>query len=111
MKKNITISKPYLNIYLHFYFIRSNREFTECKLIDTKVLLQSATFAWGLQKHSPYLSLFNFHMKRMDEKGTIKKLFQKYKPPPQVCPDKAGRPISFESCLTAFLSLTGMCIV
>ena len=48
-------------------------------------------------------------MKMMDEKGTIKKLYQKYKPPPQVCPDKAGRPINFDSCLTAFLPLTGMC--
>ena len=46
-------------------------------------------------------------MKLMNEKGTIQKLFQKYKLSPQVCPDKAGSPIKFDSCLTAFLSLTG----
>ena len=43
----------------------------------------------------------------MYEQGTIKKLYQKYKPPPQFCPDKGGRPINFDSCLTAFLSLLG----
>ena len=45
----------------------------------------------------------------MDEIGTLQKLYQKYEAPPQVCPDKSGSSISFDSCLTAFLSLTGMC--
>lgn len=43
--------------------------------------------------------------------GKLQKLYQKYKPPPQVCIDRAGRPISFESCLTAFLALSGNHIV
>ena len=93
--------------YIHFYFISTYREFTECKIIDTNVPLGRATFAWGFQKHSQYLPVFNYHMKLMNEKGTIQKLFQKYKSSPQVCPDKAGSPIKFDSCLTAFLSLTG----
>ena len=44
----------------------------------------------------------------MDEIGTLQKLYQKYEAPPQVCPDKSGSSISFDSCLTAFLALTGM---
>ena len=47
----------------------------------------------------------------MVEMGKLQKLYQKYKPPPQVCIDRAGRPISFESCLTAFLALSGNHIV
>ena len=107
---SITKYKPYILIrleYIHFYFISTYREFTECKIIDTNVPLGRATFAWGFQKHSQYLPVFNYHMKLMNEKGTIQKLFQKYKSSPQVCPDKAGSPIKFDSCLTAFLSLTG----
>ena len=93
--------------YIPFYFISFHKEFITCKIINTNIPIQRATFAWGLQKHSPYLPVFNYHMKLMYEQGTIKKLYQKYKPPPQFCPDKGGRPINFDSCLTAFLSLSG----
>ena len=68
-------------------------------------------FAWAFQKHSPYLQLFNHHLQIMEEIGTLQKLHQKYKPPPQVCIDQAGSPISFKSCLTAFLALSGWLII
>ena len=43
----------------------------------------------------------------MNEKGTIRKLYNNFKPPPQVCPDGAGKPIGFPNCVTAFLAFGG----
>ena len=63
--------------------------------------------AWGFQKHSPYLQLFNYHLKRLEEQGSFKKFWLKNQPQTQVCPDGAGKPIGFESCLTAFLAFAG----
>ena len=63
--------------------------------------------AWGFQKNSPFLPLFNSYLKKLDEKGTFQKLLQRFAPPSQVCPDGAGKPIGFSSCLTAFLSFAG----
>ena len=63
--------------------------------------------AWGFQKHSPYLQLFNYHLKRLEEQGSFKKFWLKNQPQIQVCPDGAGKPIGFESCLTAFLAFAG----
>ena len=66
------------------------------------------SIAWGFQKHSPYLPLFNYHLKKMEEKGLFRKHYKKFQPPPQDCPDGAGKPIGFNGCLTAFLAFLGM---
>ena len=84
-----------------------SKEFLTCKILMLPSKPYKTPFAWAFQKHSPYLQLFNYHLQIMDEIGTLKKLLQKYKPPPQICLEKAGRPISFESCVTAFLALSG----
>ena len=64
--------------------------------------------SWGFQKYSPYLPLFNYHLKKMEEQGLIRKYHEKFQPSPQICPDGAGKPIGFNSCLTAFLAFVGM---
>ena len=60
--------------------------------------------AFGFQKNSPYLPLFNFHIKKMIEKGSFEKHYQQFQPHPQVCPDSAGKPLGFNSTLTGFLA-------
>ena len=67
--------------------------------------------AWGFQKHSPYLQLFNYHLKRLEEQGSFEKFWLRNQPQIQVCPDGAGKPIGFDSCLTAFLALAGKNII
>ena len=56
-----------------------------------------------MQKDSPYYGIFNhyIHSKRQD--GTLKKIMNSYKPPPQKCPDYSGKPSSLYSCFTAFV--------
>ena len=63
--------------------------------------------AWGFQKHSPYLHLFNYHLKRLEEQGLFNKFWLRNKPQIQVCPDGAGKPIGFDSCMTAFMAFAG----
>ena len=62
-------------------------------------------FAYGFQKDSPYLGLFNHFLKEMREKGVLKQILNKYETGTQVCPDESGKPLGFESCFTAFLAL------
>ena len=41
----------------------------------------------------------------MRERGTIKRIMEKYEKAPQICPDLTGQPLGYESCFTAFLVL------
>ena len=62
-------------------------------------------YAYGFQKDSPYLGLFNHYLKEMREKGALKQILNKYESGAQVCPDESGKPLGFESVFTAFLAL------
>ncbi len=64
-------------------------------------------YAWGFQKDSPLLGLFNFYLKEMREKGALKKILNKYEAQPQVCPDYSGQPLGMDNCFTAFVMLLG----
>ena len=43
--------------------------------------------AFGFQKDSPFLPLFNYNLNKMKERGSLKQIQVKYEPPPQICPD------------------------
>jgi hypothetical protein len=60
-------------------------------------------YAYGFQKDSPYLDLFNFMIKELKEKGSYDKIAANYEPPPQICPDISGQSLGFDSCITCFL--------
>ena len=64
-------------------------------------------YAYGFQKDSPYLQIFNHYIKAMHEKGSLKQIIEKYTPPPQICPDLTGEALGFNSCISAFLVLIG----
>ena len=53
---------------------------------------------WG----SDLIGLFNYYLKDMKEKGAMHKIFKKYEPQPQVCPDLNGKPLDMGACFTAF---------
>jgi hypothetical protein len=61
-------------------------------------------YAYGFQKDSPYLGLFNHYLKEMKERGTLKKILNKYESQPQICPDSSGLPLGFDNCFTAFMA-------
>ena len=62
-------------------------------------------YAFGFQKNSPYLGLFNYYLNDMRERGRLQQIFKKYANAPQKCPDYSGQALGFNSCFTAFLIL------
>ena len=58
--------------------------------------------AYGFQKDSPFLPLFNYNLNQMREKGSLKQIQVKYEPPPQVCPDYSGKSLGVSSVFSAF---------
>ena len=48
------------------------------------------------------MSLFNYNLNEMKEKGSLKQIQVKYEPPPQICPDYSGKSLGVGSVFTAF---------
>ena len=81
------------------------KQYTECKIIAIPAKYDFKPYAYGFQKDSPFLDLFNFYLKEMREKGSMKQILEKYQPPEQVCPDYSGKPLGFGAVFTAFVIL------
>ena len=58
--------------------------------------------AYGFQKDSPFLPLFNYNLNKMRERGSLKQIKVKYEPPPQICPDYSGKSLGVNSVFSAF---------
>ena len=59
-------------------------------------------YAYGFQKDSPFLPLFDYYLNEMKEKGSLKQIKVKYEPPSQICPDYNGKSLGFSSVFAAF---------
>ena len=92
----------YLTFSFGTYIFRSFPQYSECKIIAIPAKYNFKPYAFGFQKDSPFLPMFNFYLKEMREKGSLKKILDKYESPPQVCPDLNGEPLSFSAVFTAF---------
>ncbi len=77
----------------------------DCKILATPSKYDFKPYAFGFQKDSPLLGLFNFYLKEMREKGAMKKILNKYDSGPQICPDSSGQPLGMDNCFTAFMVL------
>jgi hypothetical protein len=84
------------------YHFRSMQQYTDCKMIVIPAKYNFKPYAYGFQKDSPYLPMFNYYLKEMREKGSLKQILDKYESPPQVCPDYNGKPLGFGAVFTAF---------
>ena len=93
-----------LNIVLKNCF-RTFDAYAECKILALPAKYDVKPYAYGFQKDSPFLPVFNYYLKEMREKGSMKQILDKYEPQPQVCPDYSGQPLGFGACFTAFLVL------
>ena len=58
--------------------------------------------AYGFQKDSPFLPIFDYYLNEMREKGSLKQIQVKYEPPPQICPDYSGKSLGVSSVFAAF---------
>ena len=58
--------------------------------------------AYGFQKDSPFLPIFDYYLNEMREKGSLKQIQVKYEPPPQICPDYSGKALGVSSVFSGF---------
>ena len=84
----------------------TGKAYLDCKVIVLPAKYDVKPYSFGFQKNSPYVGLFNFHLKKMRERGVIKETLKKITPP-QVCPDLSGKPLGINNSFTAFILLLG----
>ena len=76
--------------------------YVDCKILAIPAKYDFKPYAYGFQKDSPFLPLFNYYLKEMKEKGSLKQIQAKYDAQPQVCPDFSGKPLGVGAVFTAF---------
>ncbi len=84
---------PYIWPVVKYVFLCSYSSFPEyqkCEIIALPAKYQFKPLAFGFQKNSPYLPIFNFFMRQMKENGVMDKILEQYKIAKQVCPDYSG---------------------
>ena len=59
---------------------RQTKEYASCEIITTPMKGDRKPSAFGFQKDSPYLDLFNSYLKEMQEKGAIGEILKDIMP-------------------------------
>ena len=83
-------------------FSSVEKAYRDCEIVQIPTNYDYKPFAWGIQKDSPFIGLFNYYLKDMREKGTMQQIKEKYESLPQVCPNSSGKPVGMDACFTAF---------
>lgn len=89
-------------LYDNYFGVTTYDEYFDCKIVYIPGKYDFKQFAYGFQKDSPFLDLFNFYLKEMKEKGSLDQIFEKYETKPQVCQDYNGKALAFGNVFTAF---------
>ena len=84
------------------FLCRSFDAYINCKIVATPAKYDFKPYAYGFEKDSPFLPLFNYYLNEMKEKGSLKQIQVKYEPPPQICPDYSGKSLGVGSVFAAF---------
>ena len=105
LKSVIEFFQYLFNLFSIFFLNSAFPEYLDCEVIVIPAKYDFKPYAYGFQKDSPYLGLFNHFLKEMREKGSLKQILNKYESGAQVCPDESGKSLGFESVFTAFLAL------
>ena len=88
--------------YDNYFSIRSFDEYAKCEIKAIKARYDVKPLAFGFQKDSPLLGLFNYYLKEMREAGALDQIMKKYESGPQVCEDYSGKPLGPGSVSAAF---------
>ena len=94
--------KPFYDPGSFCYLFRNSDAYINCKIVATPGKYNLKPVAYGFQKDSPFLPLFNYNLNKMKEKGILKQIHVKYEPKPQICPDYSGKSLGVSSVFSAF---------
>ena len=76
--------------------------YINCEILATPGKYKFKHLAYGFQKDSQFLPLFDYYLNEMKEKGSLEQIKIKYQSPPQVCPDYSGKSLGVGSVFAAF---------
>jgi hypothetical protein len=88
---------------MNVIYLSTYPEYLNCEFVAIPAKYALIPYAYGFQKDSPYLDLFNYFISQLQESGSYEKISRKYESPPQICPDYNAKSLGFESCVTMFL--------
>ena len=91
-----------VSYYDNYFSIRTFDEYARCEIKAIKAKYDVKPLAFGFQKGSPFLDLFNYYLKEMRETGALDQIMKKYDSGPQVCEDYSGKPLGPGSVSAAF---------
>ena len=84
------------------YLFRTLDAYINCKILATPGKYNVKQLAYGFQKDSPFLPIFDYYLNEMREKGSLKQIQEKYEPKPQICPDYNGKSLGVSSVFFGF---------
>ena len=93
--------------YDNYLAVRTFDAYVRCEIKAIRAKYDVKPLAFGFQKDSSLLNLFDYHLKEMKESGALDQIMKKYESGGQNCPDMSGQPLGFDSCFLAFLALIG----
>jgi hypothetical protein len=88
---------------MNVVYLSTYPEYLNCEIVAIPAKYAFIPYAYGFQKDSPYLDIFNYFLSQLQESGSYKKISKKYASQPQICPDYSGKSLGFDSCVTMFL--------
>ena len=81
-------------------------EYKECKIEDVGFSVSKSDSAFAFPKTSPFRDVFNYEMRKMTERGELRRIQNKYKPEGRDCgAGGKGRTLGFENIILVFLIL------
>jgi hypothetical protein len=89
--------------YANYFGVITLDAYINCKILVTPGKYDFKPYAFGFQKDSPFLPLFNYHLNEMKEKGSLKQIQVKYEPASQTCPDYSGKPLGLGTVFSLFV--------
>ena len=101
----IVSKRTFMNFLISSVSFRVNPEFAKCDVIDIPFKGNKNPNAFGFQKNSPYVEIFDYYLRELLEEGIVDKIKEKYRTLPPDCGNSAGKPLGFTNCFTAFLPL------
>ena len=108
--KDLMLDDESYTVFGNYHRFNTYKEYKDCKIVRANGLYNQMYRAFGLQKNSTYLFVFNYFLQLLKEGGPLERLVTKdltYElgSDKQFCPGFDGKPLDMSTCFTAFIVL------
>ena len=108
--KDLMLDDESYTVFGNYHTFNSYQEYKDCKIVIARGRYDHTYGAFGLQKNSTYLFVFNYFLQLLKEGGPLERLVTKdltYElgSDKQSCPGYDGKPLGLSTCFTSFILL------